>query len=147
MTKAVLIATVLLSLTGALSAAEKNNSLQKQWDAERQEAQDEAQREEKLTLEEKARMRSQFNGILTLQGDLGNGNPDVVGALTCTDDQKVYLLKLENKEVIKVLQRNGNKKITISGRVRNSGKYLVVTGLIEHQAGPPRIARRSLGSI
>lgn len=147
MIKTVLIAMVLFGFSATLSAAEKVDNLQKRWDAERREADEEAQREERLSIEQKAKMKSLFNGILTIQGDLDNGNPEVVGALTCTDDQKIYLLKLEAKDVIKVLQRNDNKKITLSGRVRNSGKYLVVTGLVEHQPGPPRVARRSMGGI
>ncbi len=147
MTKTVLIAMVLFGFSAALSAAEKVDNLQKRWDAERREADEEAQREERLSIEQKAKMKSLFNGVLTIQGDLDNGNPEVVGALTCTDDQRIYLLKLEAKDVIKVLQRNDNKKITLSGRVRNSGKYLVVTGLVEHQPGPPRVARRSMGGI
>ena len=147
MTKTVLIATVLFGLTGALSAAEKSGSPQKRWDAERRQADEEAQEEDKLTLDQKAKVCKVLNGILTIQGDLDDGNPEVVGALTCTDDQKIYLLKLESKDVIKVLQRNDNRKITLSGHLRNSGKYLVVTGLVEHQAGPPRVARRSMGGI
>lgn len=141
------VAAILAMLAGTLYAAEKADNFQKRLDAERREAQDEAQREEKLTLAEQAKMRSQFNGILTIQSDLDNGNPEVIGALTCTDDQKVYLIKLDSKDLLKVLQRNDGKKITLGGRMRNSGKYLLVTGMIEHQAGPPRIARRSMGGI
>ena len=138
---------LLAGLAGASSLVAADKNAEKQRDAENKAAADQAKTEERLEMVDQVKLRSVFNGVVTIQADLDNNNPEVVGALTCTDDQKVYFLKVDNKDTLKMLQNNDNHKITICGRLRNEGKYLVVTGIIEHKAGPPRVSRRTVGGL
>jgi uncharacterized pyridoxamine 5'-phosphate oxidase family protein len=132
---------------GRVLAAEKAGNADKKREADNKQAAAEAEKEERLEMEDQLKIKSQFNGVLTVQSDLEDGNPAVVGALSCSDDSKIYLLKVDNKDTLKILQSNDKQKVTISGRLRNDGKYLVVTGIIEHRPGPVRVSRRTLGGL
>ena len=136
-------------LASSAFAGEKTSPTQKRWEGERKEAEAEEQREAELTFEEKAKMRAQYRGILALQDGLDDGNPDVIGSFTAEDagGSRIYMLKIENKELIRMLKTLDRKKVALSGKVRNGGKYLLVTGVTDQSGGPPRNRRRAQGGL
>lgn len=92
-----------------------------------------------------------FHGTFLLPSDPSEQtNPDVVGTfVTDEGDMKpnqTYLVKVarDKKEVIEVLKRLDAKKVTLLGKLRNQGTYLIVMGVIE--SGPtPRVPERRNG--
>jgi len=119
------------------------------WAAERREAELEAQNETQLSLVEQARINRQFRGQLELGKD---DNPDVVGAFyelqgTSNSSAVKYGIKLQNKSLMETLKNYNGKRIEVEGKLRNSGKYLLITRIVEKAAGQPRTERRAFGGL
>ncbi len=71
-------------------------------------------------------------GKLSLTGsDGGDEGGDVIGLLTEIEGDKTYLLKLEKKELLTTLQKSNNTIVMLHGKLRNKGKYLIVSSISE----------------
>jgi hypothetical protein len=71
-------------------------------------------------------------------------NPQVIGRFA-VDKGATYLVKLNDPGLLKRLSLYDNKKCTLTGKLRNEGKYLLVTTVIESAPTPP--ARRKRGGL
>jgi hypothetical protein len=81
-----------------------------------------------------------FRGKIVL-GTTDDSSPDVVGVFV-GDQGERYLLKPSLESVKKALESFNNKPVVLQGKLRNKGKYLVVTGVIPPPAAIPRESRR-----
>jgi hypothetical protein len=90
-----------------------------------------------------------FCGIFKLLGESDSDNPEVIGTfLTDKDDVvpgQIYQVKVDadNKSILtEALKKQGGKKVTLQGILRNERKYLIVRDIMED--GPtPRARERS----
>jgi len=130
-------------------AGEKVGATQKRWDTERKEAEQEDQSELGLSFEQKARARYNYRGVFELQEGLDEGNPDVIGSFIAEDasGSRIFMLKLENKDLIRLLKNHDRKRVALYGKLRNSGKYLFVTAVADQSGGPTRSRRRAAGGL
>lgn len=96
-------------------------------DPEAQEATKEDEAEKKLTENEQIAALKNVKGKIVL-GTPVPDNPDVVGQILA-DSGESYFLKLASKDLLKRLQAYDNKTATLSGKLRNKDKYLVVQGV------------------
>ncbi|HYG75897.1 MAG TPA: hypothetical protein VEK08_12915 [Planctomycetota bacterium] len=141
----ILCAAIMTFSMGVFSAEKP----QKRWETERQEAQLEEQREQQLSFEEKARMRYQYRGILQIEEGLDDGNPDVVGSFVAEDagGHRVYMLKIEDPSLVSKLKALDRKKVALVGKIRNSGKYILVSAVVDQSGSPIRSRRRAQGGL
>ena len=63
-------------------------------------------------------------------------NPKVVGTFSLGVGQS-YLVKVEHQVVLKKLAGYDNKKVTVRGKIRNQGKYLIVSEIMSGREAPP----------
>ena len=75
-----------------------------------------------------------IRGKLTLVGSGGDDGTDVVGSLI-DPSGRIYLLKLEKKDLLSTLTTFNNKTVALQGKLRNKGKYLLVQGVTEPGGG------------
>ncbi|MGD0088838.1 MAG: hypothetical protein ABSE73_02860 [Planctomycetota bacterium] len=129
-----------LACTALTLAADKPPDAKAEADAAKKEDDDEMDRRSKGGLQS----QRMFHGTFLLPSDSSKQtNADVIGTLV-TDEgdmkpNQTYLVKVEKnlKEVIEVLKRNDTKKVTVHGKVRNQGKYLIAISVIEAAPGAP----------
>jgi hypothetical protein len=110
-------------------------------DEETKEAREEIELESKLSEVEQIALVKSFAGKLQLLRS--DENPQVIGQLMTT--QGPIALKLEKPDILDELKPYNMKDVTLNGKLRNKGKYLVVTGL--HPAPPPGAERKKRGGI
>ena len=48
---------------------------------------------------------------------------------------------------METLKNYNGKRIEVEGKLRNSGKYLLITRIVEKAAGQPRTERRAFGGL
>ena len=96
-------------------------------DPEAQEAAKEDEAEQKLSENEQIAALKQVRGKIVLGAPVAD-NPEVVGQILA-DSGESYFIKLAGKDVLKRLQAYDNKTATLSGKLRNKDKYLVVQGV------------------
>ena len=102
---------------------------------EAKEAAAEAEAEKTLSEADQILATKSVRGKLTLTGsDGGDESADVIGLLTEAGG-KVYLLKLEKKELLQTLQTFNGKSVGLQGKLRNKEKYLVVSAVTEPGGG------------
>ena len=131
-----------LALVG-LSAIKLAVAEEQKVDPEAKQAADEDAAEKNLP--EDAQMGKQYNGLFsTVLPDSTTPNPQVVGTFLA-DNGQTFLIKLVDPAIMKRLSLYDNKKVVLSGKVRNQGKYLVVIGVIETPPGP--VMRRKRGGM
>jgi len=67
--------------------------------------------------------------------------PGVVGVFSATDGN-LYLVKLADQGMLKLLCSYDKKDVTLAGKLRNKGKYLIVETVIAGEPKPlPRVKR------
>lgn len=76
-------------------------------------------------------------GRVQLKSDAVAEEGAVVGLLTAQD--RAYLLRLSRPDVLPILQRFNGKTVTVMGKIRMQGKYLVAEGV---QPPAPGIERK-----
>lgn len=125
---------LILMACGCLVAAEPNEQ-------ERKEAQEEEEKESKLPEVEQIALTKAYMG--TLQLIKNEENPEVVGQLVTTTGPMI--LKLSQPTLLKELVPFNQKTISLTGKLRNNGKYLLVTSVVG--APPPAFERKKRGGI
>ena len=113
---------------------------------EEQEANDAAHEDaEDLKLDTSQAKGFNIHGRLNI-AELKEGDPvpSVIGTFTA-DGGSVYPVKLKEPTMLKMFSRFDNKKVELTGYLRNSGKYLVVVGVVEPP--PAKVEKRRRGSI
>ncbi len=111
-------------------------------ESEADQAAKEEENEKKLNEIEQINLIKTITGRLALSGDPGADGGDVVG--TISDTTKSYLLKLEKPELMQALKPYNGKTISLKGKLRNKGKYLVVSAVSEPSSAgsaPDRVKR------
>jgi hypothetical protein len=111
-------------------------------DAEAKQAAKEEDDEKKLP--EDRQFGKPYSGTFSLYAaDPNQPNPQVVGTFT-VDNGPTLLVKLNEPTVLKRLTVYDNKKCVLLGKLRNNGKYIVVSSVIE-QAPTPAMRRKRGG--
>lgn len=108
---------------------------------EAKEAQEEVEAESKLPEAEQIGLVKSFAGTLQLMKN--EENPEVVGQLVTASGP--MQLKLSEPSLLKALQPFNQKAILLTGKLRNKGKYLVVSAVVG--APPPAFERKKRGGI
>ena len=119
-----LVAWLCVSLSGALLAKEAPQSAQEK--AEAKEAADEDDRASKLDGEVQDPLK-----YLVVKGTISideSAKGPVVGSVS--GKQGSYQIKLENEGILAQLLKYNNKEVTLGGKLRNAGKYLIVREVI-----------------
>ncbi|HYG78331.1 MAG TPA: hypothetical protein VEK08_25235 [Planctomycetota bacterium] len=99
---------------------------------------------EKL-LPEKEQFLKQFHGKINIVSAVpGEPLPKVVGTFL-TETGQLFQLKLANAFLHKDLLEQNNRKVLLSGKVRNDGKYFIVHHIVEQLVAP--VERRRRGGI
>ena len=133
------------------AAAAKNDAA-----TEAREAAQEDADEASLTnmAEQLRKYQHEFHGTFLLPSDPSQKTSAAVVGTFVTDDKdrnpnQTYLLKVAdgNKKLLETLKRFDMKKVTVQGKLRNQGKYLIATAVSEPAAGQPVQERRSGGGI
>ena len=115
---------LLLLLNTTLHAAEKQTPEEK---AEAKEAADEDDRAAKIDGEVSDPLKYLVvKGTLTLDE---SAKGPVLGTISGKDG--TYQIKLENEAVRELLFKHNNKAVTLGGKLRNKGKYLLVRDVIQ----------------
>ena len=124
-------------VAGVINAAESKP------DPEAKQAADEEVAEKALP--EDQRLGKQYSGTFsTVLPDSTTPNPTVVGTFLA-DSGQTFLIKLVDPSIMKRLSIYDNKKVILTGKERNQGKYLVVIGVIEQPPAP--VMRRKRGGM
>jgi hypothetical protein len=111
---------------GVLRAADSSD------DREAKEAADEESAEKQLS--EEAQNGKSYSGRFTL--DINDKQPrDVIGSFA-TDTSATYLVKVSDQALMKRMIARDNQKCMLFGKLRNKGKYLVVTSIVEPAPTP-----------
>ena len=104
--------------------------------------------------EQLRKYQHEFHGTFLLPSDPSQKTSAAVVGTFVTDDKdrnpnQTYLLKVAdgNKKLLETLKRFDMKKVTVQGKLRNQGKYLIATAVSEPAAGQPVQERRSGGGI
>ena len=119
------------------------NGAEAQQDPEAKQAADEEAAEKALP--EDQRLGKQYSGTFsTVLPDSSTPNPAVVGTFL-SDGGQTFLIKLVDPAIMKRLSIYDNKKVILTGKERNQGKYLVVIGVIEQPPTP--VMRRKRGGM
>ena len=131
MKKAVFVLMTILLMAGAQrSRAEEASPAD-----EAKEAAAEDEEEKSLSEADQILAIKSVRGKLTLNSsDGGEDGADAIGMLT-EDGGKIYLLKLEKMELLKTLRTFNGKTVALQGKLRNKGKYLVVSAVTEPGGG------------
>ena len=131
---------------GFLAATDFGCRAGEQADREAEEAKKEQEAEDALP--EMQRPVVNVTGVFRVLASKDADIPaDVVGSLvveTTTGKSRIplargalVLVKAGNAEVAKSLPKSNNKKVTLVGKLRNAGKYVIAMGVLE-PAGPSR---------
>ncbi|HLX63056.1 MAG TPA: hypothetical protein VKX17_17435 [Planctomycetota bacterium] len=118
---------MLLVLAGALCAAENNSS----------ESSDAAAEEAEAATFDKE-IRSPLTGMAfegTVIINKTEDQPGILGAFKTADSS--YLIKVENEAIGKELQALNSKQISVFGKIRNKGKYIVIVQILPMLEPPP----------
>jgi hypothetical protein len=107
--------------------------------AETKEAAEEDEAEKKLPETEQIQALKTVRGVLKLGA--AEDNSEVVGTLTAESGDS-YLLKLASKDLAKRLERYNNKNVTLTGKLRNKGKYLIVQNISDAAGGSSERTKR-----
>lgn len=97
--------------------------------------------------------QSDFSGTFLLPSDPSQKSDRGVVGTFITDKsdrnpEQTYLVKVVSDDVLKVLSRYDTKKVTVQGKLRNNGKYLIVSLVIEPPPPfHPQPERRSPGKL
>jgi len=119
-------------LASAVCAADKADK--------REQAEAKAEEEAEASLGENGAPGFSSAGRLALEP--ANGNAEVVG--TFHTDTAQYQLKLADPALLQLLKKHDRKTVTLTGALRNKGKYLVVSGVIE-PAAPGVVRKKKAG--
>lgn len=82
-----------------------------------------------------------FKGVFNAQTT--DGQPDLLGFFK-NNDKSIQLVKADNDDVKKLLHQFDGKEITVYGKLRNKGKYLIVTNVLGEK-DPPVNRRKKKG--
>jgi hypothetical protein len=84
----------------------------------------------------------EFNarGKLDLYQHPDDQKPIVIGIFTA--DGKAYEVKAGNEELLTKLQQYNGKLVSLAGKLRNKGKYLVVQSIVEGAGRPDSMRNR-----
>jgi len=133
---------VLLGLPSVCASDSKKESLA-DTEAKRAAKEDEAERNAHET--EQIQAAANFVGKVVMGTDgLDQPGPGVVGSLTQADG-RIFQLKLADQGLLQKLNALNDKKAVIQGKLRNEGKYLVVTavsGTLTSGGSPPEMHKR-----
>ena len=144
-----------LAGTGPTLAADAKDK-QKDAQAEEKEAAKEDADEAAITdmAEQLRKYQHEFHGTFLLPSDPSQKTGSAVVGTFVTDERdrnpnQTYLVKAEKgkEDIVKALTRFDGKKVAVQGKLRNSGKYLIVSLVVEPAPGPPRTERRGHGGI
>jgi hypothetical protein len=141
--KALAILLVTLICTGALAAQPKKPSAPSAEELEEKAAalEDEAER----LLPEKEQFLKQLYGKIAISPvDPSEPAPKVVGTFQ-VENGPSYLLKISEPKLLQELQANNNRKIMLTGKIRNEGKYFIAHLIVQQLAAP--VERRRRGGI
>ena len=127
---------VLVLLGSSVKAATKAEANAEQRKMEDIMAQQEDAAEQKLPMDK--RPESIFSGILALYDAPASG--DVLGNFV-TKSGQLFLIKVTRSEIIPDLKKFDQKTITLVGKARVKGKYLLVEAVNAPQPGPTRDRR------
>ena len=122
-------------------AAEKKESTR---DKEAREAEVENAAESKLGEGDQIALYKKYSGKFEAAepDDSPNAaNPGTIGTLT-SPEGVVYLLKVQDPGLVKVLEEKKKQSITVTAKARNNGKYLVVTGISMPEPVTPMRTKR-----
>jgi hypothetical protein len=131
---------------GLLTAADSRCRAGEQADREAEQAKKEQEAEDALPEMQRpvVNLTGTFRALASKDADTP---PDVLGSLvvdTMTGKSPLtlargalVLVKAGNAEVAKSLPKSHNKKVTLVGKLRNAGKYVIAMGLLE-PSGPSR---------
>jgi len=140
--RSLILLTLALWLCGCV-ALKAEEAPAKTTEAEEAAAEDEA--EKNMSESEIIRAVKSISGKLSLGAIGGDVSEDVIGTLTAAGG-KVYLLKPGNETITKTLEKFNNSTVTLTGKLRNKEKYLIVSGASEPSGGAAP-DRRKRGGI
>jgi hypothetical protein len=99
--------------------------------------------EAKLPLDQ--RPKRQYKGRLSLYADGPSADaPGIYGSLS-TERDGAFLIKLARPDVLDEMKKFNQQVVTLEGRVRVQGKYLVVDRIYVPLPGPKRLAHSKSG--
>ena len=140
-TSLLFVVAMALSLDG-LQAAEKKETPKER---EAREAAAEALAESKLPESEQIALFQKYAGRYNPNPAEDNPeNPEVIGTLTTTQGN-TYQLKLAKPDLLKRLQDHVKEVVVLTAKLRNGGKYLLVSDLTLPEAPP--LERKKRGGI
>lgn len=140
--KAIPILLLTLVCTGVFAAQPKKTAPTAEELEEKAAAlEDEAER---LLPEKEQFMKQLFGKIMISPIDPAEPAPKVVGTFQ-VENGPSYLLKISEPKLLQELQANNNRKIMLTGKIRNEGKYFIAHLIVQQLAAP--VERRRRGGI
>lgn len=138
---AIMAASLCVAFLSAAHAADKQASTRPDTEALIAAREDEI--EAKLPLDQ--RPKRQYKGRLALYADGPSADaPAVYGSLS-TERDGAFLIKLARPDVLDEMKKYNQQVVSLEGRVRVQGKYLVVERIYVPAPGPKRLAHGKSG--